>query len=202
MLSVTRSLTGLALATALLAGCGGGEEEKKGNTERPAAAEKPAPAKLAAQWWVWAEREGDDPIGDKTGKRCAAGQPSDVFFLAGTAGGRARRTCTVPADTPLFFPILNRRCPVEGGSAEQAAQACGKGLRGAAKTTVEVDGRAVEPRYVVSPRFDLGAGAGAQVAVGYHVSLDPLESGEHTIRFRGSDADGFELDVRYRLTVR
>ena len=44
-----------------------------------------------------------------------------MFFLAGTTGGDAMRTCTVPADTPLFFPVINVVCseaptvPTDGG---------------------------------------------------------------------------------------
>ena len=37
----------------------------------------------------------------------AKGQPGGVWFLAGSFGGRVTRTCTVPAGTPLVFPLVN-----------------------------------------------------------------------------------------------
>ena len=44
-------------------------------------------------------------------------------------------------------------------------------------------------------------GAGPSVAVGWHVDLDGLPPGRHTLAFSGSYS-GFALDVRYELTVR
>jgi hypothetical protein len=44
-------------------------------------------------------------------RRCYAREfVEGVFFLAGTTGGDATRTCTLPADTALFFPVLNVVC--------------------------------------------------------------------------------------------
>jgi hypothetical protein len=43
----------------------------------------------------------DDP-------QCEGEFVDGVFFLAGTlGGGDAKRTCTVPARTALFFPVVN-----------------------------------------------------------------------------------------------
>ena len=47
---------------------------------------------------------------DPTGKFCGEGQSDpNVFFLAGTLGGKAGRndTCVVSSDKALFFPVLN-----------------------------------------------------------------------------------------------
>ena len=77
---------------------------------------------LAAQWWKWAVLEPSPLAGDYTGGQQCEGEFVDgVFFLAGTTGGDATRTCTVPADTALFFPVLNVVCseaptvPTDGG---------------------------------------------------------------------------------------
>ncbi len=49
-----------------------------------------------------------NPLLDPTGAQCGVGQSGPVFFLVGTAGGTATRDdCLVPADTALFFPILD-----------------------------------------------------------------------------------------------
>jgi hypothetical protein len=41
------------------------------------------------------------------GNHCAQGQSDPVWFLPGTFGGTAFRTCTVPLGRSLFFPIFN-----------------------------------------------------------------------------------------------
>src|SRR5262249_37479866 len=48
-----------------------------------------------------------NPMLDTTGADCALGQAGPVWFLAGTPGFPATRTCTVPADRAIFFPIVN-----------------------------------------------------------------------------------------------
>ena len=62
-----------------------------------------------AAWWTWALGipKDQNPLFDTTGEFCHVGQEGPVWFLAGTFGGDATRTCTVPAGKALFFPILN-----------------------------------------------------------------------------------------------
>lgn len=201
-------------AALLLAGCGGddGGSGDKDAPERDQAStqaeQKLDPKDLAGRWWQWAgkRRDSRSPVTDETGERCEQDQPGDVFFLAGTYGGRARRTCTVPAGRPIFLPVLNQTCPVQGDAAV-AAEECQHEF-GGAKPHLRVDGRAVKPVFVVSPPYrhdphpDSSAGvAGESVAAGYHALLDPLPPGEHTISFGGSRGESFSLDVRYELTV-
>src|SRR5262249_30989177 len=78
-------------------------------------------ANLTADWWQWVfSRPAIDiggtntnPVLDSTGAFAAVGQENGIgpgdksFFLAGTFGGAATRTVTVPADKALFFPINN-----------------------------------------------------------------------------------------------
>lgn len=47
------------------------------------------------------------PINDTTGAACAQGQRGPVWNLAGTTGGPVTRTCTVPRNKLLFFPLIN-----------------------------------------------------------------------------------------------
>jgi hypothetical protein len=67
---------------------------------------------LSAQWWQWALSvpAAVNPITDPTGVNCAQGQgilSNNVWFLAGTFGGSATRSCTIPLGKSLFFPLLN-----------------------------------------------------------------------------------------------
>ena len=74
----------------------------------------------AAKWWQWAESIPlpINPIWDTTGADCAVSQSGDVWFLAGTAGFDATRSCTIPKNKMIFFPIINAindyPCPVPG----------------------------------------------------------------------------------------
>jgi hypothetical protein len=63
----------------------------------------------SARWWQWALSipAETNPILDMDGANCANGQYDDVWFLAGTFGGPAVRSCTIPAGKPIFFPLLN-----------------------------------------------------------------------------------------------
>ena len=64
-----------------------------------------------ARWWqyVFGIPEGENPLtDDPTGALCHLGQWGPVFFLVATnTSGPVTRSCDVPADTGLFFPIIN-----------------------------------------------------------------------------------------------
>lgn len=64
---------------------------------------------LAVEWTRWALGQpwSTGPITDPTGEACALGQGDGPWFLAGSPGGAVERECTIPADTPLFFPLMN-----------------------------------------------------------------------------------------------
>jgi len=62
-----------------------------------------------AAWWQWALSipKAENPILDPTGALGHVGQSGPVWFLAGTFGGFAERTCIVPAGKAIFFPIVD-----------------------------------------------------------------------------------------------
>lgn len=64
---------------------------------------------LTREWIRWALRtpHSTSPIADQTGEFCMVGQGDGPWFLAGTYGGPVERDCTIPEDTPLFFPLVN-----------------------------------------------------------------------------------------------
>lgn len=65
---------------------------------------------LTAQWWQWALSipTGQNPMLDTTGEDCMIGQRGELWFLAGLFnGGTVTRTCSVPENKTLFFPVIN-----------------------------------------------------------------------------------------------
>lgn len=65
----------------------------------------------AQKWTRWAlgqPHSTSSPIADGTGEHCDVGQSGKVWYLAGTFGGAAERSCTIPHNRHLFFPLVNR----------------------------------------------------------------------------------------------
>ena len=58
------------------------------------ASAEPTMAQLQHEWWQWvmAIPSNDSPVYDKTGNRCGIGQRGDVWFLAGSTGGKVTRS--------------------------------------------------------------------------------------------------------------
>lgn len=81
----------------------------------------------SARWWQWAfsldlRRH---PLFDTAD--CNTGQSGPVWFLGGTSEqGPRTRTCTVPAGTALFFPLITPECSdLEGnGTTDAKLRAC------------------------------------------------------------------------------
>jgi hypothetical protein len=67
-------------------------------------------AQWGASWWQWtfSQPATGHPVLDETGADCGGGQQDPVWFLAGTFGSApVERTCVVPAEQALLFPIVN-----------------------------------------------------------------------------------------------
>jgi hypothetical protein len=138
-----------------------------------------------------------------------------VFFLAGAAVGAppsVERTCTVPADTPILFPVVNVICSAAftGHQPEPDPKpydtACAEPYT---DDTVEppssfyakVDGEDANQVRIASGHFawkvasddnpyGLDAGIYSAASDGLWVFLeDGLEAGEHTIEFGGTYQD-------------
>lgn len=174
-----------------------------------------------AQWWVWASTIlplEQNPIVDPTGEFCTAGQSGPVFFLAGTFGDPATRTCTVPAGKALFFPIVNAMCwAPEDVEAFGSLKACTDFyMSHVTVLEAEVNGIALAdlPRYrAASPDFTLPApnifgldGPRTSRSDGFWLMLAPLSAGGHQVHFRGvldfpEWEFTFEVDATYHLTV-
>ena len=181
-------------------------------------------------WWRWAYSipASVNPVADRTGIHAAEGQSGKVWFLAGTFGGLANRTVTIPEGKALFFPIANEiwvNTPQFGDnpwSPEQEIFARGliaTILDNITTLTCEIDGQVV--RHLSSYRFHTAVGEdymvtfpedsvslpagtyGPSVDEGYYLMLAPLSVGHHKIHFTAAATDGsFSLDVTYHLTIK
>ena len=187
---------------------------------------------LSAHWWQRATSipTSVSPLSDATGDLCMLGDSGPVWFLYGTLGaGNAVRSCSIPADRALFFPVFNE---VDVNS----PNVCGQGaaslsiadLRAAvapfvdaAKVAVHVDGHRLQsvhrvksvPFSVVMPAdnifvapcggkpTDSPAGVySPAVDDGYYAFVPPLPPGAHTIHIQATSGT-VSLDVTYHLTV-
>lgn len=186
-------------------------------------------SELSARWWQWllSIRAAVNPNLDETGVNCEQGQNDDVWFLAGAFGGTFKRSCTVPAGKPIFFPVVTSIGFKPWGyetlmdlRGQVGAFIDGFSRPGGA-VNCTVDGascfgeQAPSAFRVRSPAFTVMAPARGvlppgQLSVpgntdpivsdGYWVLLEPLAAGNHTIQFDATavDADG---DPPFSLNV-
>jgi hypothetical protein len=72
--------------------------------------------KLTGEWWNWGLATSPSPLERSYtgGGQCNGRYVNGVFFLAGAAFdpnvSSVERTCTVPANTPILFPVVNVIC--------------------------------------------------------------------------------------------
>ena len=179
--------------------------------------------------WAFSIPMDHNPITDLTGQDAAVGQSGKVWFLAGTFGGTAERTITVPEGKALFFPIGEWtwvNTPAFGDNPWSPAQEAftrdfiATQVDDFVNLSCQIDGRAVanlDAYRAVTPAgqafmvtmpdnnlFGIPAGTyGPSVTDGYWLLLAPLSHGQHTIHFTaeaGSNPD-FKLNVTYHITV-
>jgi hypothetical protein len=182
----------------------------------------------SARWWQWwtSIPAATNPVLDETGANCAEGQSGPVWFLARTFGGAVTRSCTVPAGRALFFPVMNlifgagaRDCePLNPGvpcNLNALREAAAAPLENPPTLEASINGVPVQNLSgyrVQSPVFSVilpeaaifGLPSGTfepNVSDGYHLMLEPLSAGEHTIYFKAVLADGFTTEVTYHLTI-
>jgi hypothetical protein len=176
----------------------------------------------SAKWWNWAVSQPAEtsPLTDETGARCGVNQSGPVFFLAGTTGGSATRSCTVPAGKGVLFPMINGDCSeAEGnGTTDAELRACAKDLMDhVTHAEATIDGvpvrkarefRAASPLFTLNPvagnPFGIPPGPTPCVADGFWILVNGLGRGAHTIEFRGVavfPGFKFETAVSYNLTI-
>jgi hypothetical protein len=177
-----------------------------------------------ADWWQWALSQpvSTNPVLDETGANCAAGQSGPVWFLAGTFGGSATRSCAIPTGKALLLPVLNNAYfAFENDPPEQRTEEFVRGQvsffeDAVTRLSATIDGVSVasikERYFAESPLFTVvlpadnlfglpeGFVLDPSVDVGYYLMVEPLAPGEHTIHFAGA-LPGFSVDVTYAITV-
>jgi hypothetical protein len=197
-------------------------------------------ANLTALWWEWVFAQpavdvggtNTNPVLDSTGAYATAGQENGIgpgnkfFFLAGTFGGPATRTVTVPEGKTLFFPLINT--DQDNAVPDPDANFTVPELRAFAESIIdtvtitfaELDGESLEIFRVKSPTFaytlpdedsiyayfgllgdQFEGTVKPAVSDGYWVVIPPLPSGDYLLEFGGVTSGGFTQDVMYLLTV-
>lgn len=182
---------------------------------------------LTAEWWQWALSfpVDENPILDTTGEDCSKGDVSDeVFFLAGTAGGRVERECTISEGQAILIPIINvvniKTLPEE--TEELLFAQAEEILAQNRNLKLIIDGERIRDLQthkvgnsefftVELPEnniFGIDPGSYEAVEVGYWVLIEGLSTGEHTITVEGKSHGqtslgkiDFRTQVTYHLTV-
>jgi len=172
---------------------------------------------LQHEWWQWvmAIPSSDSPVCDKTGDRCSVGQRGDVWFLAGSTGGKITRKCTVPEGVSLLVPVVNNFCFPDAAYTDAACTSDTIAfIDSFSSGTVlpDLDGAPVTPtRARDTSDFTFAVGSNgfggtkpgvyrATVADGYWALIPPLAAGSHTIHVV-AQGPMFGLDVTYSLDV-
>ncbi len=175
-----------------------------------------------AEWWKWALSlpKSQNPVTDTTGENASYNQQADVWFLAGTFGGLAERSCEIPAGRAIFFPVsCNETSYAECPSfrTEEELRAFARADIDQVKTIMAtVDGQRLpdsDLRRLESPPFEIALPEGNVIGAppgktksksdGHWVFLKPLPVGRHEIHFFSTcRTDALWVEARYYLTVR
>jgi hypothetical protein len=163
-------------------------------------------ADLTAEWWNWASQSPSSVEGSYTGgPRCEGEYVDGVFFLSTSfATDPVKRTCTVPANMPILFPVVNVLCSEITGDAppfdECATRNTNLTVDPPSTWYSRLDGKKLERQRIASGLFQwtvesdnpfgLEAGTYAAGSDGLWVFLEEgLEPGKHKIVFGGTYED-------------
>lgn len=140
-----------------------------------ASANPPSLATQTALWWDWVAATDSSPLEGEYGaadNQCD-GDVDGVFFLSGSnSSGTVERTCTVPANTPLLFPVFNSICseawtdPVTGEPSDPTPYPdCAKNLlntggKGESNMYATLDGKNLPIRRIPTASFEWTIGNG------------------------------------------
>jgi hypothetical protein len=173
-----------------------------------------------AKWWQWVLSipKSENPLIDDTGENSAKNQSGPVWFLAGTLKGPAERTCTIPADRAILFPVINVEASVaegDGTTEEELAARVKFEMDQITDIRAMISGTNVNElkQYrIQSPLFDvtlpvnnvlgLSAQTTEMMSEGFWLFLKPLEPGKYDLNSFGSCLAGrIMIGVSYHLTI-
>ena len=165
----------------------------------------------------------ENPMYDKNGDACYAGQHGDTWYLAGKFGGTAVRSCEVPAGVAVVVAETAMVCfpPYTPGEWETCDEWVNSGRTYWVERSLTVDGISFEPEYTVSGPYKVAypvnglskffGGTNPPLKAGvYEPALDGgnyakilgLEPGQHVLHLRAVGEDGFLIDVTWNITVK
>jgi hypothetical protein len=178
----------------------------------------------AAMWWQTAFAtpviEGDHPVFSGG----AFQGPKGVVFLSGVFSDEpAVIKITIPAGTPIFFPVINTECsvfepdPFHGDDEDELRKCANEHIDNTSDRFAVIDGQPVRnldayrtetPLFVWGPMPEdniLGAPEGTTseaVDAGVYLLLAPLSVGKHVIHFGGTFDDfGVSINTKYIINV-
>jgi hypothetical protein len=177
-------------------------------------------AEWTASWWQWflSIAKTENPLVDGDGKNCANNQSGPVWFLVGTLKGHTERSCAIPADKAILFPVINFEASVAEGDGTKDEEL-------AARAKFEMDQitdmramisginvndlkqyRIQSPPFNVTLPTDNVLGLPAQttkmISEGYWLFLKPLEPGNYDLHSFGSCLAGrIKIGVSNHLTI-
>lgn len=174
-----------------------------------------------AKWWEWALSVPMpvNPLLDNTGQYADRNQHYPVWFLAGTIGDEnkvSHRTCTIPTQTPILFPVINyiRTTEPRFKSNSEMVNHVQKDIDDIVINEAVIDGHSV-PSYRVNSnpclfrlsvkeknKLDIPVGTTIASADGYWVFIKSLNCGQHDVYFHGACSGGIRnASARYQITV-
>jgi hypothetical protein len=177
-------------------------------------------AQWTQDWWTWVLQSPDtaNPTEDPTGAFATNNNGAAMFFIAGTDGGFAERSFTVPHAKPLLVPVLNQFDTLDPKSIINKVLADFQ--TGVTDMFARIDNIPVSNLQSHLVRTDffsmgtvrdhtvasaLGAPIGADLSptksAGYWLVVDGLAPGSHTLDFGGSLSNGFSTHVVDHITV-
>ncbi|MET9600456.1 hypothetical protein [Streptomyces sp. NPDC006459] len=133
--------------------------------------------------------EDRSPVGDETGEHAGWNQPDDLWFLAGTYGGRVERRCAIPSDRPLFFPVLNMQHSRFYAKTPQTM--------GVVKATADLNGVPL-PLREFSAQFRT-RWLTRRFTWGIWAAVAPLTPGQYVLEIKATAHNGFCVDTTYHL---
>lgn len=170
-----------------------------------------------AEWWKWAYSIplNENPAYDDYGINCIINQYDPVWFFAGTFNHSANRSCLIPDNVGILFPILNSECsyieyPLIKN--EDGLMECAQSIQNHVNyLNATLDDRPLlklDEYRIQSPLFNFSLPANnilnltkgetsAAISDGNWVFLKPLTVGKHTITFEG----GFSNTSKERYDV-
>ena len=182
-------------------------------------------AAYANDWWQWAVAapQSLNPITDMTGDYCGVNQMGPVWYLASGLGtSLIKRSCTVPKDQYIFFPVINMLAYPPRGTepnCEDMKSAAAQNNIKKVYLRVSLDGSELQNaerfRVASSECFNLTRRSSAEntppispsATDGYWIMLRPLPPGKHMLEFQASYSNldswfgTMSQDISYTLTV-